>query len=360
MSGSVVKGLVHATQPPPSIWHWTVVVPSPVKVNAGVLLAVTAGASPTAGGSAGGAVSMVHSWRATGPALPAASRRRASSTCVPSARPLRVTGLVQVLQPPPSTRHWNVVSGSPVSVAEIPVFAVMVVGRPAIPGADAGATVSTVQVMLTGVLALPAASSARTFTTCDPLASPESASGLVQGAQLLPSIWHSNVLPDSAGVSVRLAVVWLVGLTGRLSTVGAAGAAVSTVQVLVTTPLTFPAASIARISSVWVPSPSPLAVNGAVHGAQLPESSLHSKVAPGSPDMFTLTLVALVAPDGAPDTDGSPGAAVSTVMVRVSGVPPLPAWSTVRTSNTCGPSARRDEVNGLVHALNGSPSIWHS
>ena len=360
MSGSVVKGLVQGAHAPPSTWHSKVVVPSPVKVKVGVVSAVAAGMSPMAGGSAGAVVSMVHSWRATGPALPAVSSRRASMEWVPSARPARVTGLAQVVQPPPSIRHWKVVPGSPVSVADRFVLDVMVLGTPLMPGAEAGGTVSTAQVTVTGGLALPAASNSRTLTTWVPLESPERVTGLAQGAQAPPSMRHSKVSPDSAALIVRPAEVWLVGLTGRLPTVGAAGATVSTIHVVLVMPLTLPAASSARSCRVCDPSARPSAVKGDEHGVHEPESSLHSKVVPGSALRFTLTDVALVAPEGAPETSGSPGDAVSTVISRARGVPPLPAWSTVRTSKVCAPSLRRAAAKGLMHAVKGSPSTLHS
>ena len=55
------------------------------------------------------------------------------------------------------------------------------------------------------------------------------------------------------------------------------------------------------------------------------------------------------------------GAVVSTVHVRLAGVPStLPAASVARTSKVCSPSARALSACGLVHDANAPPSSLHS
>lgn len=80
----------------------------------------------------------------------------------------------------------------------------------------------------------------------------------------------------------------------------AGGAVVSTVQVRVASDgSTLPAASIARTEKVCVPSESPLSAFGEEHEAQLPESSLHSKLEPASlEENAKLSELELVVPEG--------------------------------------------------------------
>jgi hypothetical protein len=67
-------------------------------------------------------------------------------------------------------------------------------------------------------------------------------------------------------------------------------------------------------------------------------SSLHSKVEPDSlAENVKLAEVELVVPEG-PDVIVVSGAVVSTVQVRLSAAPTLPAASVPRTSNVCWPS----------------------
>ncbi len=55
------------------------------------------------------------------------------------------------------------------------------------------------------------------------------------------------------------------------------------------------------------------------------------------------------------------GATVSMVQVKLAGVASmLPAASVARTRSVCGPSARADNVCGLVHVAKAAPSSEHS
>ena len=125
-------------------------------------------------------------------------------------------------------------------------------------------------------------------------------SGLVHGDQLPPSMRHSKVEPPSLELKEKLGVVSLEGSFG-LEPIVVFGAARSTVHVLLAgVPSVLPAWSVARTSKVWLPAPSAgEIVFGLVHGDQLPPSTRHSKVEPGS--------VALNEKVGVASFDGSAG-----------------------------------------------------
>ena len=153
---------------------------------------------------AGGVVSTVHVAVATGPVLPAASIRRTRSSCGPSARAERATGLVHDDQAAESSEHC---ADSP---APAPVNATD-------PDADAdgsegcdarvvapGATVSSVHARVAAGPVLPAASTRRTRSSCGPSAR---ASGVyVEGhaAQAPASRRHSYDSPAPAPVNVKV------------------------------------------------------------------------------------------------------------------------------------------------------------
>ncbi len=102
-----------------------------------------------------------------------------------------------------------------------------------------------------------------------------------------------------------------------------------------------PAASVARTTSVWAPSTSAAAVNGAPHGANVAVSTLHSTVV-GLPLVVKSKLGVLspVSPDG-PLVIVTVGAVRSTVQVCSAGVGSgVPAIVVTRTAKVCAPSAR--------------------
>src|SRR5689334_15872779 len=95
------------------------------------------------------------------------------------------------------------------------------------------------------------------------------------------------------------------------SPVGAGGGVASTVQEAVAAP-TLPTASAARTANVCAPSASPVSVRGLVHAAKAAPSRLHvNAVAPAAAN-DRVAPVALVTPDGAPESVTS-GGVVSTV-----------------------------------------------
>src|SRR5207249_6335171 len=115
-----------------------------------------------------------------------------------------------------------------------------------------------------------------------PSASAAVVCGLVQELQLPPSMRHSKVEPGSLALKLKLGVVSLEGLAGPLST-AVLGAVKSIAQVrLAGLASVLPAVSVARTSSVWLPSASAAVVCGLVQALQLPASRRHSKLEPGS------------------------------------------------------------------------------
>jgi len=78
--------------------------------------------------------------------------------------------------------------------------------------------------------------------------------GLEQAVNPPPSREQENATPLSASEKPKDAVVALVGFAGWVSTVGAGGATVSTVQVLVAgVGSVLEAGSVARTAKVWDP-----------------------------------------------------------------------------------------------------------
>jgi hypothetical protein len=150
--------------------------------------------------------------------------------------------------------------------------------------------------------------------------------GLVQVPQLPPSTRHSKVEPGSEALKVKVGVVPLVGLAGPLSIV-VFGAVRSIVHVkLAGDASVFPAASVARVSKVCVPSASALVVYGLVQVLQLPPSTPHSKVEPGS--LALKSKLGVVSLDGLDGVESIVvlGPVRSIVQVCVAGVPSvLPA-----------------------------------
>jgi hypothetical protein len=179
----------------------------------------------------GALVSIVHVY-VSGEAsvFPAASVARTSKVWSPSASPARLSGLVQALQEPPSSRHSNVEPPSleekeklaPVAFVGSPGWAVIVVS---------GAAVSIVQVKVAGVASvLPAASVARTSKVRAPSARSVNEWGLEQALQAPPSRRHSKVEPPSLEVNEKLGSFELVGSLG-CAVIVVFGAVASIVQV---------------------------------------------------------------------------------------------------------------------------------
>ena len=117
---------------------------------------------------------------------------------------------------------------------------------------------------------------------------------------------------------------------------------------------TFPAASRARTSNVYVPSASAPTLCGDVHPANAPRTIRHSNVAPDSLDAEREQRRSA-------HFDVVSGGIVSTVNVRVAGVgSTLPAASRARTANVYSPSASAPRLCGDVHAANAAASSRHS
>src|SRR5207302_1366472 len=152
--------------------------------------------------------------------------------------------------------------------------------------------------------------------------------GLEQDAQPPPSTRHSNVEPGSLELNVNVGVESLASAGGAESIV-VSGAVRSIVHVLVAgVPSALAAASVARTSNVWLPSPRAVVVWGLVQELQPPPSTRHSKLGPGSEELKPKLGVASL--------DGLEGLASmvvwggvrSTVHVCEAGVGSvLPAWS---------------------------------
>jgi hypothetical protein len=156
--------------------------------------------------------------------------------------------------------------------------------------------------------------------------------------QLPVSSLHWNVLPVSLDVKVKSARTDATVPEGPLVIV-VFGAVRSMVQVFTAgVPSTLPALSIARTRNVCEPALSAEYGLGEVHATQLPLSSWHWKVLPVSLAMKEkLAVVDLTLPD-IPIVIAVSGATVSTVHVRVAGLPStLPALSIARTWNVCEP-----------------------
>jgi hypothetical protein len=284
---------------------------------------------------AGATVSIVHVELAAAPALPAASVALTWKVCEPSARPVYAFGLEQLANAPPSIAHWKVAPASELKLKVALALLLGFVGAAEI--VVVGATVSIVHVKLAGALALPAASVALTWKVWLPSASAEYAFGLEQLVNVPVSSAQVKVAPASE-VKLKLAFALLLGFVGEALIV-AAGAAVSTVHVLVASGPALPAASTALTWKVCVPSATPVYAFGLVQLANAAASSAHWKLAPASEVKLKLALAELLGLDGAPEIV-TVGALVSTVHVKLAGALVLPAASIALTWKVCEPSAR--------------------
>lgn len=121
-----------------------------------------------------------------------------------------------------------------------------------------GGVVSTIQERVAGVVStLPAVSMALTPNVCEPSLRLEYAHGDVQAEYRAPSRLHWNVEPASLELKLKLAEVELV-TAGGADVIVVSGGAVSTVQAwLAGVASVFPAGSVARTWSEWLPSTRP-------------------------------------------------------------------------------------------------------
>ena len=203
-----------------------------------------------------------------------------------------------------------------------------------------GGTVSIVKVRLAGVgSTFPAASRARTSNVYVPSASAPTLCGDVHAVNAAAFSRHSNVAPTSEPN---------VNTGGPPASSVVFGAVVSIVNVrLAGVWSTFPAASRARTSNVYVPSASAPTSCGDVHAVNAAASSRHSNVAPAS-ELNVNT-------GGPPASNVVCGAAVSTVNERVAGVSStLPLASLARTDNVYSPSINGPTECGEVHGANAA------
>ena len=335
--------LVHVPAPAGERWKTTVATPEPVSAESLASTIVPPTAAPFAGAviEPVGAVASTSHVKVTSVAsvFPAASVARASSVCEPSARAGVVNGVEQDDQPPPSRSHSKVAG---VSVESRPKVGVaFALGFDGVEPNDVfGAVRSTVQACVAGVAStLPAASSARTSNVCAASVSPVYDWGLEQFAKAPPSSRHSKPGPASDAVNEKLAPVEFDAAGGEEVIVVFAGVR-STVKVNdAGVASTFPAASIARTSNVYVPSASGASVSGLVSAAHAPASTRAWKVVPGSAELnANVGVVSWVAAAGAESIAVS-GATVSIRTACASTPVSLPIRSKARYLTVVTPSA---------------------
>ena len=178
-----VSPLAQAEKAPPSRLHSNEATPEatpplvgslPVKLKVAFALLLSAGGLPVIVVS-GAVRSIVQVYEAgVVSMLPAASTARTRKVWLPSARPLRFCGLVQVANAAPSRLHSKRATALPVPLPVNVKFALVLLlaaGGVTVK-AVSGSTVSTVKVFVfESTLTLPAASLARARTVCEPLAS---------------------------------------------------------------------------------------------------------------------------------------------------------------------------------------------
>jgi hypothetical protein len=160
-------------------------------------------------------------------------------------------------------------------------------------------------------------------------------SGDVHGSHVPPSSLHSNVEPVSEELNVKVGVVLPDGLAG-LESIVVFGAVVSSVHVDAAGDASvLPAASVARTSKVWLPSPSAgEIVSGLVHADQLRPSMRHWKVEPVSEELKLKSGVVSFDGSAGPESIVVSGAVLSTRRLATRLVLVFPALSvaTARTS----------------------------
>ena len=127
-----------------------------------------------------------------------------------------------------------------------------------------GGVESTVQAVDAGALLLPAASTALTENVCSPSRIPLRVNGFEHAANAAPSTEQTYVTA-SPFVKVIVGLATFVDPDGAPESCGATGATVSTVQLIVASPPTLPAASVCLTTTRCDPSASELNVAGFAH-----------------------------------------------------------------------------------------------
>jgi hypothetical protein len=353
----------------PSMLTVTVLFASAVPVMTGVVsLVEDPSAGVTTTGAGGGVVSIVKVFVfETGEVLPAASVAVALTVCDPSVK----VGAARV-QFPEASAVAVVPSGVPSMLTVTVLFAsavpeiVGVVSFVDDPSAGVtttgagGAAVSTVNVLVfdTGEV-LPAVSVAVAFTACAPSGSgvgvvrvqlPDP-SAIVVVPSGVPSMLTVTALFASAVPEIVGVVSFVDDPSAGVTTTGASGGVVSTVNVLVfDTGDVLPAVSVAVAFTVCAPSASGV---GAVR-VQLPDASAVVVVPSGLPSMLTVTVLFasavpetvgvlsfVVDPFAGVTTTGAGGGVVSMVNVLVFETGDvLPTASVAVAFTVCEPSAR--------------------
>jgi hypothetical protein len=152
-----------------------------------------------------------------------------------------------------------------------------------------------------------------------------------------------------------------VNASGAPVNTGAAGAAVSTVQLAVAALDVLPAASVALTERLCAPSASELRAFGlepqAVYEAA--PSTAQVNVAPASPVNVIDALFELVRLAGAPLKPGAAGAVASTVHDAVAEPSAALLASSCDTTRVCAPSARPEVENEAEHEAAVPPSSEH-
>ena len=148
---------------------------------------------------------------------------------------------------------------------------------------------------------------------------------------------------------MRVAVVELVVPLGAPDSDGVDGADVSTVQ-LAERVMLLPAVSVDLMTTEWLPSERPVSDRGDVQAVYAPPSIEQVIVESSSPANVRVSLVELVVPLGAPDSDGAEGAEVSTVQLAER-VVLLPAASVDLMTTEWLPSVKPARERGDVQAV---------
>ena len=147
-----------------------------------------------------GAVLSTAQVRVVDPVLPKRSVALTCRRCVPSARPVRLTGDVHGAKAPPSTLQVTVASASSTVKSRRAVRAVVTAAGPLVMTTTGG--VASTKKARPSPPRLPAGSVARTEKECGPSSSPAMLRGLVHGSHVPPSSRHSTVAVGSSTVKV--------------------------------------------------------------------------------------------------------------------------------------------------------------
>jgi hypothetical protein len=204
----------------------------------------------------------------------------------------------------------------------------------------------------------PTASVARISTVCLPFPSPWYWTGLLHDAHAPPSRRHSDVADASFTVKVMLASVSGTVPVGPPAIV-TTGATVSTTTTRVASGPVLPAASVALMRRVRLPSARPVKVWGLEHGAHTPASTEHAASAGSLTVNSTIAVVTLIVTAG-PEVMVTIGPTVSTIHIADSTDETLPASSVARTRSVWLPSPRLLPDHGDEQGDQSSASRRHS